>query len=196
MPTSPLKKWLSMAHENYIALCGHFVTQDWILVKQIFEFAKYKAGHNHQSIRQVALDLTKKTMDKFGSNNITCLELPVNKDLEEWQDKNASIEDDEDEAVTVVERMELVYTTDNAPEAAKVMSTENVAGIPCCGHLILLTVKRANLQVTAVSKGKKNVVNIVSNFQHSNTNIDLLVQEQKVAGKVNPKKPAQEGDTR
>lgn len=39
--------WSSRAHENYIAVCGHFITQDWVLVERIFEFAKYKAGHDH-----------------------------------------------------------------------------------------------------------------------------------------------------
>lgn len=193
--------WSSRGHENYIALCGHFITRDWILAERIFDFVKYQAGHDHQSIREVVLGLTKQTVQKFGSKNITCLEVPSEESLEEEQEIVTIEDDDSDDAAgtvadPVVGDTELVYTTDNAPAVAKAMATENVTRVPCCGHVISLAVKRVNNQVAAVRKWKKNVVNIVGNFRHSNTNMDLLMAQQKTSGKLHPKKPAQEGDTR
>jgi hypothetical protein len=91
---------------------------------------------------------------------------------------------------------DIVFTTDNAPAVAKAMDLAKVVRIPCCAHVTSLAVKRVNKNVQAVSKWKKNVVGIVGNFRHSNANMDLLLQEQREAGVVRPKKPTQEGETR
>lgn len=70
-----------------------------------------------------------------------------------------------------------MFTTDNVPAAAKAMDAANVIRIPFCAHVTSLTVKRVNKNVQAVHKWRKNVVNIVGNFRHSNTNMDCFLEE-------------------
>lgn len=92
-------------------------------------------------------------------------------------------------SVQVQNDTELVFTTDNAPAVAKAMDICNVTRVPCCAHVTSLAVKRVNSNVAGVKKWKKNVVNIVGNFRHSNANMKLLMDKQEEQGVSRPKKP-------
>jgi hypothetical protein len=83
--------WSSRGHENFLVLCGHFITKDWVLVERVLDFVKYTAGHDADSIRMVVLGLVYNTMEKFGAENLSA------SDLEAGDHVPSDVEDDEED---------------------------------------------------------------------------------------------------